>query len=167
MACALRWDHPVGVTDPTAGGAGSELVLSYAGATQRYVTATDNRRRWLGRRGRAWMLTETGPLAAARADTAGAAGGTVRSPMPGTVLSVAVSDGDEVSAGQPLLVIEAMKMEHSVTAPMDGVVAELAVREGSQVGVDQPLVTVVPPSAGESRATSATPSRTEEPGAEQ
>jgi acetyl-CoA/propionyl-CoA carboxylase biotin carboxyl carrier protein len=130
-ACALRAD-------------GDDLELRYAGATQRYQAAGDDRQRWLGRRGRAWSLTETGPLAAARADVGGTAGGSVRSPMPGTVLHVSVADGDRVRAGQPLLVIEAMKMEHTISAPTDGRVAELAVRPGSQVAVDQPLATVVP-----------------------
>jgi biotin carboxyl carrier protein len=62
--------------------------------------------------------------------------------MPGTVLSVAVTEGATVTAGQPLLIIEAMKMEHAVVAPADGVVTELAVRTGHQVAVDQPLLTV-------------------------
>jgi acetyl-CoA/propionyl-CoA carboxylase biotin carboxyl carrier protein len=144
-ACALRHDD---------GADGAELVLSYSGATQRYTTAGTNGRRWLGRRGRSWVLAETGRLAAARSDTGGAAGGTLRSPMPGTVLAVAVADGDTVSAGQPLLVIEAMKMEHTIAAPTDGVIAELAVREGSQVAVDAPLVTVVPPSTPEASGAS-------------
>jgi acetyl-CoA/propionyl-CoA carboxylase biotin carboxyl carrier protein len=43
-----------------------------------------------------------------------------------------------------MLVIEAMKMEHTISAPIEGRVAELAVRPGSQVAVDQPLATVVP-----------------------
>jgi acetyl-CoA/propionyl-CoA carboxylase biotin carboxyl carrier protein len=71
-------------------------------------------------------------------------GGSLRSPMPGTVLSVSVADGDRVRSGQPMLVIEAMKMEHTISAPIEGRVAELAVRPGSQVAVDQPLATVVP-----------------------
>ncbi|EHR60913.1 ATP-binding protein [Saccharomonospora cyanea] len=59
--------------------------------------------------------------------------GSLVAPMPGTVVRLAVSVGDEVRAGQPLLWLEAMKMEHRVTAPADGVVTELAVAEGAQV----------------------------------
>jgi acetyl-CoA/propionyl-CoA carboxylase, biotin carboxylase, biotin carboxyl carrier protein len=141
VACALR-------RDAGRPGGPDQLVLSYAGATQRYDTADDpGGRSWLGRRGRGWALTETGPLAAARADVGGGSGGgTLRSPMPGTVLSVAVAEGDEVSAGQPLLVIEAMKMEHTISAPTDGTVADLLVAEGRQVAVEESLVTVVPAS---------------------
>jgi acetyl-CoA/propionyl-CoA carboxylase biotin carboxyl carrier protein len=135
VSCALRADGP-------------ELVLTYAGATQRYLSAGTNGQCWLGRRGRSWSLAETGPLAAARSAADATAGGTLRSPMPGTVLTVSVTDGDTVSAGQSLLVIEAMKMEHTVAAPADGVVAGLAVRPGQQVVVDQSLVTVVSPGAG-------------------
>ncbi|HZZ47530.1 MAG TPA: acetyl/propionyl/methylcrotonyl-CoA carboxylase subunit alpha [Pseudonocardia sp.] len=138
VACALALDN---------GGETPELVLSYAGATQRYHAATGDGQRWLGRRGRTWALAETGLLAAARSDVSGGVGGTLRSPMPGTVLSVSVSDGDKVSKGQALLVIEAMKMEHTIAAPADGVVSDLVVREGLQVAVDAPLVSVTPETA--------------------
>ncbi|HEV7790056.1 MAG TPA: biotin carboxylase N-terminal domain-containing protein [Pseudonocardia sp.] len=135
VACALRSDNGI---------AGPELVLSYRGATQRYNTAGTDGLRWLGRRGRSWALAETGRLAAARTSAGGALGGELRSPMPGTVLAVSVAEGDTVVAGQPLLVIEAMKMEHTIAAPTDGVVSALAVREGQQVAVDQALATVSP-----------------------
>ena len=129
------------------GGDAAALVLSYAAATQRYITAATNGERWLGRRGRSWSLAETGRLAAARSSADGAASGTLRSPMPGTVLTVAVADGDQVTAGQSLLVVEAMKMEHTIAAPTDGVIADLMVKSGQQVAVDAPLVTVVPSGA--------------------
>jgi acetyl-CoA/propionyl-CoA carboxylase biotin carboxyl carrier protein len=64
--------------------------------------------------------------------------------MPGTVLVVKASPGDVVTAGAPLVVVEAMKMEHTVTAPVDGVVTELHVRAGQQVALNQPLAVVTP-----------------------
>lgn len=54
-------------------------------------------------------------------------------PMPGKVVSFAVQAGDQVSKGQPLAVMEAMKMEHTIAAPADGVVAELLYAPGDQV----------------------------------
>lgn len=70
--------------------------------------------------------------------------GPVKSPMPGSVLVVKVARGDAVSAGTPLMVVEAMKMEHTITAPVDGVVSELHVRAGQQVALDEPLAMVIP-----------------------
>ncbi len=60
-------------------------------------------------------------------------GGRLAAPMPGKVLSIAVKAGDRVSRGQPLAVMEAMKMEHTIQAPHDGVVAELLYAPGDQV----------------------------------
>ncbi len=62
--------------------------------------------------------------------------------MPGTILAVHAAAGDRVSAGQPLLVVEAMKMEHTVTAPLDGVVTELTAKAGQQVRMDEPLAVI-------------------------
>jgi propionyl-CoA carboxylase alpha chain len=68
--------------------------------------------------------------------------GSLRAPLPGTVVAVRVEVGDEVSAGQELLVIEAMKMRHAVRADRAGRVTALPVRAGSTVEVDAVLVVV-------------------------
>ena len=73
----------------------------------------------------------------------GAADPAVRSPMPGTVVSVSVSDGDTVEAGQVLVSVEAMKMEHQLVAPLDGTV-HISVASGDLVKADQVLATVHP-----------------------
>jgi acetyl-CoA/propionyl-CoA carboxylase, biotin carboxylase, biotin carboxyl carrier protein len=71
----------------------------------------------------------------------GAADPAVRSPMPGTVVSVPVRDGDTVQAGQVLVSVEAMKMEHQLVAPLDGTVA-ISVASGDLVKADQVLATI-------------------------
>ena len=70
--------------------------------------------------------------------------GAVASPMQGTVLTVAVANGDRVVAGQLLLVVEAMKMENEIVAPRGGIVRELAVAPGSGVTNGQILCLVGP-----------------------
>ena len=73
----------------------------------------------------------------------GAADPAVRSPMPGTVVSVSVRNGDSVAAGQVLLSVEAMKMEHQLVAPLDGTV-HISVASGDLVKADQVLATIHP-----------------------
>jgi biotin carboxyl carrier protein len=63
-------------------------------------------------------------------------------PVPGTVTEVRVSEGDEVTAGQILVVLEAMKMEHTITADTAGIVADVHVRVGQSVDAHQVVVTV-------------------------
>jgi 3-methylcrotonyl-CoA carboxylase alpha subunit len=77
------------------------------------------------------LLAEFDPLAHA-GDAAGA-GGRLTAPMPGKVVSFLASVGQTVKSGQPLAVMEAMKMEHTITAPHDGVVEELLYAVGDQV----------------------------------
>jgi propionyl-CoA carboxylase alpha chain len=72
-------------------------------------------------------------------DEAGRAGSLV-APMPGSVLRLLVAVGDSVAAGQPLLAMEAMKMEHQVVAPAAGTVAEIFVQVGQQLAHGQRLV---------------------------
>jgi propionyl-CoA carboxylase alpha chain len=70
------------------------------------------------------------------------AAGSLLAPMPGTVVRIAVAQGDRVVAGQPLLWLEAMKMQHQINAPADGVVTELGVGTGDQVEVGRVLAVV-------------------------
>jgi biotin carboxyl carrier protein len=63
-------------------------------------------------------------------------------PMPGKIVQISVGASDRVSAGDTLVVLEAMKMEHAVKAPRDGVVREVLVREGAQVEAQAALVVV-------------------------
>jgi propionyl-CoA carboxylase alpha chain len=73
-----------------------------------------------------------------------AAAGSLLAPMPGTVARVGVTVGQPVAAGQPLLWLEAMKMEHVIAAPAAGIVAELPVAAGQQVQVGSVLAVVKP-----------------------
>jgi propionyl-CoA carboxylase alpha chain len=70
--------------------------------------------------------------------------GSLLAPMPGAVARVAAAVGDRVERGQPLLWLEAMKMQHQIDAPTSGVVTELPVAAGQQVDVGAVLAVVVP-----------------------
>ncbi|MBX3182019.1 MAG: biotin/lipoyl-binding protein [Polyangiaceae bacterium] len=72
----------------------------------------------------------------------GASAGEVKSPMPGKVVKVLVSAGDTVEQGQPLVVVEAMKMENELTAPVAGVVCAVHVQAGDTVESSGKLITV-------------------------
>ncbi|MBO3742975.1 acetyl/propionyl/methylcrotonyl-CoA carboxylase subunit alpha [Actinoplanes flavus] len=112
------------------------------GVTRTYAYARDAAGvLWIGRDGRAWALHDHEALDAGADGTAGA-GGPILSPMPGTVTVVAVSEGDRVTAGQTVAVVEAMKMEHALTAPVDGTVTELRARAGATVAKDAILLVI-------------------------
>ena len=78
--------------------------------------------------------------AAPAAPAVTAAGETVDSPMPGTILRVEVSAGQAVKSGQVLVVLEAMKMENEILAPRDATVAQVIVQKGSTVDTGSPLI---------------------------
>ncbi|HEY5836035.1 biotin carboxylase N-terminal domain-containing protein [Streptomyces sp.] len=119
-----------------------ERVLLHSEGT---VFAFRHAGEWLGRDGDSWRVRPYDPVAAAlRGAAAGAGGGALTAPMPGTVTVVKVAKGDEVVAGQSLLVVEAMKMEHVTTAPHDGTVSEIDVAAGAAVAMDQVLAVVTP-----------------------
>ena len=125
----------------TATGAldGDDLLLTTGGRTTRWATVVDGADTWIGRAGQSWVLHEQ--VVALRV-VAGAHDGDITSPMPGSVIAVRAVAGAAVSKGDPLVVVEAMKMEHTLTAPMDGTVADVLVRVGQQVAVDELLVQV-------------------------
>ena len=99
---------------------------------------------WLGRDGDAWHLQAYDPVAAHLTGSAHSGADALTAPMPGTVTVVKVAVGDQVVAGQSLLVVEAMKMEHVISAPHAGTVTELDVRAGATVAMDQVLAVVLP-----------------------
>jgi propionyl-CoA carboxylase alpha chain len=71
--------------------------------------------------------------------------GSLVAPMPGSVIRLGAALGDSVTAGQPLVWLEAMKMEHTITAPSDGVLSQLSVTVGQQVEVGTVLARVEAP----------------------
>ncbi len=83
------------------------------------------------------------PQAAPQPAPAASSGGgeQVTSPMPGNILRVVVNEGDQVTAGDVILILEAMKMENEIVAPVDGKVA-LKVRAGETVDTDQLLAEI-------------------------
>ncbi|WP_288486507.1 acetyl/propionyl/methylcrotonyl-CoA carboxylase subunit alpha [uncultured Novosphingobium sp.] len=89
--------------------------------------------------GQAWRLS---PWRREGVHGAAAGSGAIVSPMPGKVIAVDVEAGQTVTAGQKLLTLEAMKMEHTLTAPFAGIVAELNVTAGQQVQVEALLARI-------------------------
>jgi 3-methylcrotonyl-CoA carboxylase alpha subunit len=92
--------------------------------------------------GESWRLTEVDPLAARAGEDPIA--GRLIAPMPGRVMQLMVEAGTSVRRGQPLMVIEAMKMEHTVTAPADGVVDAVRFAPGDVVEEGAELIALTP-----------------------
>ncbi|WP_406111351.1 acetyl-CoA carboxylase biotin carboxylase subunit [Streptomyces sp. NBC_01003] len=116
------------------------VTVHLDGLTHTFHRAGD----WLGRDGDAWHVQDFDPVAASLTGAGHSGADSLTAPMPGTVTVVKVAVGDEVVAGQSLLVVEAMKMEHVVSAPHAGTVAELDVTPGTTVAMDQILAVVAP-----------------------
>jgi acetyl-CoA/propionyl-CoA carboxylase biotin carboxyl carrier protein len=122
---------------------GDLLSVTVGEVSTRFTVVHSNGTVWLAVDGHVAALREHERLASA-AETA-ASDGAVTAPMPGTVTLVQVSLGDHVEAGTPLLVVEAMKMEHVLTAPVAGTVTELPVTAGRPVRLDERVAVVTPP----------------------
>jgi acetyl/propionyl-CoA carboxylase alpha subunit len=94
--------------------------------------------------GEAFQLTYEHPLDRLAQQAGGASADSVRAPMPGSLVSVAVKVGETVSKGQTLLVMESMKMETTVISPREGVVAEVHQAMGQTFDRDALLITLAP-----------------------
>ena len=92
--------------------------------------------------GQAMLVDEYALAAAAAAPVAGAGGETVKSPMPGNILKINVTQGQQVSEGDVLIILEAMKMENEVVSTKTGTVAQILVSKGAVVETDTPLVVI-------------------------
>ncbi|GAP62409.1 hypothetical protein ARMA_0832 [Ardenticatena maritima] len=104
------------------------------------VTARQNRNRYVALDGETYHLRQLASKRKRRVGEQG--GGSLEAQMPGQVVSVLVEEGQAVQAGQPLIILEAMKMELRITAPADGIVTKLYCQPGDVVERGQKLVDV-------------------------
>ena len=115
------------------GGQGRRLAIDgkpYGPNVSKAKTVRDGRNWHVFHDGERWTLVLKEELAGADVD---AAGGSLAAPMPGRVIKLLVEPGAKVKKGAPLLILEAMKMEHTITAPADGLVKEIRYVAGEQV----------------------------------
>ena len=132
---ATRWSGDVEMSWDPATPAHRMVVADGVGARW---TMVDDDGWWVAGPGGTWRVARVrSEASAAGADHAGE----IVSPMPGTVVAVAVHDGDRVAAASTVIVVEAMKMEHALTAPFDGVVTVKAA-VGDKVAAGQMLAGV-------------------------
>jgi glutaconyl-CoA/methylmalonyl-CoA decarboxylase subunit gamma len=89
---------------------------------------------------KAKTATQPSPV---KKESPGTGEGSIVAAMPGTILDIKVTAGDAVTKGQPLLILEAMKMENDVMAPFDGVVKEIYTTKGASVNSGDPLMLLV------------------------
>lgn len=118
---------------------GKELTINLAGETVRGTVVRDNDVFHVFRGGKHAVLTYADPLT--HAGEAETEGGRLTAPMPGKIVAVLVEKGKTVEKGAPLLIMEAMKMEHTIAAPVSGIVEELLYAVGDQVTEGVQLLT--------------------------
>ena len=118
-----------------------KLDLRIAGKRVTAYISSDNARSWVTINGQTFVLTKS---SGARRSSHGGqhTAGELTAPMPGQVRAVNVNEGDTVTKGQTLLVLEAMKMEIRIQAPRAGKIAKLLVKQGQTVEREQVLIEV-------------------------
>lgn len=120
---------------------GDQLVATVAGRQRRYLFAENDGQLWICDERGSWHVREAEVVRVHRGG--GARSAEIASPMPGTVIAVAAESESTVAEGDPVVVVEAMKMEHTLTAPISGRV-QVLVAVGDQVKVDQVLARLIP-----------------------
>jgi 3-methylcrotonyl-CoA carboxylase alpha subunit len=134
--CAIGERRPDGTLSVVLDGVrGRATVLDHGSETAVFLA------------GENWQLIEIDPLAAHEGDDPGA--GRLTAPMPGRVTQLLVGAGDAVRRGEPLMIIEAMKMEHTVAAPVDGIVDAVRFSVGDLVEEGAELIALVSPGDGD------------------
>jgi biotin carboxyl carrier protein len=118
-----------------------KLDLLIEGERVNAYVSSENAKRWVTINGRTYLLTKQ---SSSRQSGHGHhhAAGELTAPMPGQVRAVNVSEGDDVTKGQTLMVLEAMKMEIRIQSPSDGKVGKLFVKQGQTVEREQILIKV-------------------------
>ena len=106
--------------------------------------------------GRNWVFDDITSQSAAAGSSriGGAVADSVEAPMPGSIIKLLVSEGDSVKQNQPLVIVEAMKMENEVLAPADAIIEKILVSAGQQVGAGETLITFVQPQKDEEKVSS-------------
>lgn len=123
---------------------GGQLELLINGQRVTAYVSSDGAKRWVTVKGQTFVLTKSSG-AKNRAKGSGAGrdhASELAAPMPGLVRSVNVEQGESVSKGQTLLVLEAMKMEIRIHAPREGVIKKLLVKQGQTVEREQVLIEI-------------------------
>jgi len=118
-----------------------KLDLLIDGQRVTAYVSSDNAKRWVTVNGQTFVITKSS--GARKGGHAHHAAGELTAPMPGQVRAVNVSEGDAVTKGQTLLVLEAMKMEIRVQALQNGLVKKLLVKQGQTVEREQMLIEIV------------------------
>jgi len=131
------WPYSLEVLDSQPG----QLSIRFEGRPLTLYWANDGERKWVSMDGCTFLLSKPSSNRHPRPGERNP-GDQVRAPMPALVRSIDIAEGDRVTKGQTLLLLEAMKMEIRLQAPRDGQVLSLTAQKGQQVERDQVLIEI-------------------------
>lgn len=117
-----------------------DLLADLAGRRFKVAVIKHDQELTILHQGRSWQLALTDPRLEALEGEG--AGGSLVAPMTGNVIAINVAEGDVVKQGDAVMIVEAMKMEHTITAPTDGTVKEIRFAVGDQVEDGEPLLVI-------------------------